>query len=591
MTRPALADFVAVHAADARTLVGHERRLREAGFAEISRAVGGWLLAVQPLPDSAADGAALRDAGFVFAEGRERVLPSASRAEVAGLGALLERAPTRLDTLPGDFTFVRLGPSGSAELVRSAAGRVPLYFHAGVDQVAIASRFGDLVRVVPPTLGLDPLVAACWTWLEPAFPSGRSFLRGTRALPAGCFARIAPGEEHVRRYWEPMGRVAPLPSPRSRREHAAELRERLLAYLRRELDPTGGNLLTLSGGVDSSVLAALIRGPLGLPLDTLSFVPPKRHPAHSRELGYIAPLVQSLGVGHAHYVTAEEPTLAAILGGAPDVAIPMAHIALAHLPTLKAEHPVKVFIAGEWADDLLGGPQRLPDWAAQVPLTGLVTRSLPTGPRDVGRVLKHRALRWLGHPMLGLPAPLPALFAPSVREEHADWVADERRRLLAKPEPLQHFAALVSKADWIALHWETLSELGVRRAWPFWHRELIELCASVHPSELFGPGTKLPLRTACRGLVPDRNLDRPDKGHWAGAEADPVVPWGVALPAVLRGVVRPDWLECPPASVRRSERSVLRLLMVFAESLNRRRPPADARANAEVSELVHGSQD
>lgn len=114
---------------------------------------------------------------------------------------------------------------------------------------------------------IDPLVNAIWATSWCIFPDGRTFLDGVTLLEQGCFARFEEDRPlQVGRYWHPRPQHVPWPTLARAREHTEPLRALLLAKLARDLDPTGGNLLTLSGGVDSSSLAALAAGTVGRPV-------------------------------------------------------------------------------------------------------------------------------------------------------------------------------------------------------------------------------------------------------------------------------------------------------------------------------------
>jgi len=88
----------------------------------------------------------------------------------------------------------------------------------------------------------------------------------------------------------------------------------------------------------------------------------------------------------------------------------------------------------------------------------------------------------------------------------------------------------------------------VRRSFPFFNREVLELALECHPVELVGPGTKKPLRAALGGDVPARNLERPDKGGWGSYLHKVKLPWGVPLAIELHTVVRGDWCKVAPVA-------------------------------------------
>lgn len=275
MSRPPLANLFAVSADDPSILDSVEADIAGSGeFAEVWRPAQGWLAASRLLPGSERDGDVVRDSGLAFAEGRDAVSVESRRdprhvfREVA---TKTDRSPEHLARLPGDFGFARFRDGGSATVVRSCGDLVPFYLRCTGRCAAIATRLGDLVRYFPAESDLDPLVNAIWTTGHGFFPDGRTFLAGVSILARGHFARLERGRPAVfGRYWDPRTNSLRFPSDVLAREHAERLRALLMERLTRDLDPEGGNLLTLSGGVDSSSLAALASGTVGRRVCTLS---------------------------------------------------------------------------------------------------------------------------------------------------------------------------------------------------------------------------------------------------------------------------------------------------------------------------------
>src|SRR5207249_3811123 len=100
--------------------------------------------------------------------------------------------------------------------------------------------------------------------------------------------------------------------------------------------------------------------------------------------------------------------------------------------------------------------------------------------------------------------------------------------------------------------------LGVRRCFPFFNREVLELAFRCHPSELLGPGPKRLLRDAVGGDVPSHNLLRPDKGGWGRGQPPPRVTLDTEIPAGADRLVRDGWLPDPPLEAAPEDISMLR---------------------------------
>jgi len=265
MSRPPLANLFAVHDDHPAALEEIMQDLQRSGeFAEVWRPATGWVCALRPLPDSKPDGEDVRRFGLVFVEGRDILEETAKhKAEpFSEVAELADRRPENLDSLPGDFGFVRFYPAGSVTVVRSCGGLVPFYLGQFGNRFVLSTRLEYFVRYLPDEPRLDPLSNAIWASSWPTFPDGRTPLSGVKILSRGSFARIEQRKVIIERYWDPRPERIRYPEPAEAEEHAGRLREILLTKLKRDLDPDGGNLLTLSGGVDSSSLCALSAGRL-----------------------------------------------------------------------------------------------------------------------------------------------------------------------------------------------------------------------------------------------------------------------------------------------------------------------------------------
>ena len=562
MQRTGVANVFAYHDERPEVLEALERAIASSGWStHIVRPAQDWLLAESVLPGSPSP-TQLREAGLGVAEGAHELCRSTkSPPEVRELA--LDQ-PGRLATLPGDFGFVAIG-DGRAAAVRSCGGRVPFYvWHGGragragragpPRRLAIATRLTDLVRFLPagpavgPELELDPLVWGIWSAGLGLAPEHRSLYRDVVAVPRGHAAVWQDGALEVHRYFDPSPTRWPEPTAASAREHAVELRDLLLGSLEDDLDPSGGNLLTLSGGVDSSSLGALAAGRLGLPVTSLSFVP-EQPEARLRETRYIDHLTAAVNIERRFVEPLSRRRMCELAAKAPPVCVPVLHPALCALPAVTDECEVSVLFGGEYADEVCGSYVTLPDWALAMGPAGLprILGKLPTGRKDVLRWAAWQLLWPLGKPRIAWPRDLPEFVRPDVRAEYREWRRDHLRAAAGAPRPWR-FLDLWSEQDgYVAMNWEAASELGVRRSMPFLTRGTLELVHRCHPSELVGPGTKRILRAALADDVPPVNLLRRDKGRGPRSRADEDVPFGPAVPRVLADcLLSPSWAQPPP---------------------------------------------
>jgi len=593
MIRPPLTNLFAVHDADPAALDEMMLDLqRSAEFAHVWRPTPGWVAAAAPLPGSTPDGDMARRHQLAFAEGRDVLVERSGKDPAVRFGEIVELAdsnPDRLASLPGDFGFIRFRTGGDATVVRSCGGLVPFYLKQSRNRFVIATRLGDFVRYLPDEPRLDPLVNAIWAASWAMMPDGRTFLDGVTILGRGHFARLN-GQLQVGRYWNPRPKQIFYPTPARAREHAERLRTLLIEKLTRDLDPEGGNLLTLSGGVDSSSLAALAAGVVGRKVWTWSLLPRKeRQDLVQHEMSFIEPLAQQYGFARRWEIHIHERLVLELWRAAPPIVFHVGHPALCGLPAVMREAPVRVLFGGEFADVVCGSVFTVPDWAEQTPLSRLIMdfRALAGQPRTVARWARHRLASLLGRPLLPFPKELLEMylitkkpldvFHHGVREEYLTWWERKRKELREDTAPLRYLAIRSATQDaFIPMNWEVCSALGVRRSFPFFNREVLELAYECHPAELYGPGTKKLLRAALHNDVPPKNLYRQDKGRMDKAvvkllpslqEPLPDEP----LPQELEGMLSPEWFSNPPKALSYWQYRCLTRLLIFVDSLRARR--------------------
>lgn len=555
MPLPPLANLFALRDDNPHRLDEVAEKLRAWGeFDEIWRPHPQWIAAVSLLPETQADPPAARAHGFVFAEGRDIVFADNSGRDPRPYAALAERVrsrPESLDQLPGDFGFMHFHPDGGATAVRACGGRVPFYLFPspasgrGEQEVAVATRMHYLIRYAGVAPQPDPLACAAWGTGYALSPDGRSTLAGVQNLARGHAVRLgAAGGSRVMPYWDPRPNRLPFPSPDVREEHIRLLRNHLLTHLERELDPRGANLLTLSGGADSCSLAALAAGTLGKTISAWTMVPPPG-PTLDFEMSYIGPLLQTLRVDRHIRTQGDRAGRVGLLAQAPPAAAPILHPALCDLPRVHREHSVRVLFGGEYADELVGSSKfTFPDWVTHTPWWRLA--SIPSAwPGGVKTPLRWARLRLAARrrdPPLPLAAELRAYAPAALQDEYREWLDRQLRHAAGDTGPQRHLALRCQLDGFLCMNWEACSALGIRRAWPFFHRAVLELAFACHPSELIGPGDKLLMRRALANDVPAHNLHRTDGGHWGGPDSEPSGGLRGPLPGCLDGIVDPAWV-------------------------------------------------
>lgn len=569
-----VADVLAVAVADDGLRRRADLHLGAAGYR--SAVFGRWVIADRPLPGSRPDDGAGARAGFAFAEGGERV--SRSPWGVEGLAGQLRegRVGVGVGRVTGDVGFVWVDPvPGSsarvAVAVRSAAGRVPLWWWVGAGAACVGSRLADVLAVrsvvgegaastgTGGTSGagvLAGMAAAAMVSGQAAYPGGQTATDGVRLLPPGSVldlpastaeaARVGAADggrgPEPTRWYDPWPEVRDL--PRAKRGSAfAEVAERFDAAVRSvlvdELDPDGGNLLSLSGGVDSASLAHLARA-VDRPIGALSLVPDGDDPLHEREMGFLQPLVADTGIDPWRHEPLTMEHRLEWLAAAPAAPLPVVHPVLCLLPSARVDGALgaagadgaHVLVGGEFCDELSGGTFMLVDWARTA------------SPAEAALAVRHGIVRrtwgkrWLRYRLKGVPPigphrPLPEVIRPELRDEWAAWREARHEMVASSPKVHAYTIELLSSLDGaVAMNWEVCSSLGMRRVWPFLTRQVIEIVASLRPHDLVVPTHKRLSRVGFRGTVPDRWLLRSDDGSFGKKRSFPGEAFG-PLPSVL----------------------------------------------------------
>lgn len=449
----------------------------------------------------------------------------------------------RLAELRGDVTLVHIDQSATAHAVSAVAGAVPLYYWQAGDRAALATRLGDLARHVLEDARIDvyatSLHLSAWT-----LPNDRSFLEGVSVLPPGHYLKLDE-RPHVSSYWSAEAIEAEPPTRVAFRRQSEALRYTLLRRID-ELLPKTGILLTVSGGVDSSIIAALAGGVLGRRYSRLTYVMPPSSES-DREHEFVRSVDDYVGsaLERAWDVVLDPDSLLRWSREAPPALTPMVSPLLSLLPDLSQKASVRAHAGGEFADELFGSRTISDDWISSLSVEALVRRpsALPLAVRFSRGAIRTRFLRARG--ALPLSQSLDALDAmpKDLVDAHQSHVAEWQRRLAHSPRgalPLRLARAHALKCS----YWEAMSPLGIVPVYPFLGRDILELALSIHPLQNASFIGKRVLRDSMKGLVPALNLARRDKGNYPGLP--PSYAWSQSFPPELAQAVRPDWLENPP---------------------------------------------
>ena len=440
-----------------------------------------------------------------------------------------DAAPERLN---GMFAFVVWDERRRrALLARDHVGIKPLYFAEVGDVLLFGSELKTLLASGLVSTEID--VESVELLLSLGFvPGPRTILREVKKLLPGHRLVVEPPRVRVERYWQ-----YPEPAPSSVVPDA-DWEAQLLELLD---DAVGLQLMSdvplgvmLSGGIDSSLIAALMARRMDRPVQTFS-VGFAGTPAN--ELATARTTAKALGADHHELELSLDDAvdLESLAWTMDEPVADLSAIGFMALSGLTAEH-VTVALSGQGADELLAGYDRYRRTAAIDRWT-----AIPAPLRRAGVAVAGR-----GSARLRLAAAVAGADDPVAASviARSDWATGARRDaavgdLAAVPRSVLDQALAdrlgSSRAGGLGrallldgqlnlvddmLHYfdRTSMAHSLEVRVPYLDRRLVEFCARmpVH-LKLDGGVTKRILRTVSRGLVPDEVIDRPKVGFFSSA--------------------------------------------------------------------------
>ena len=455
-------------------------------------------------------------------------------------------------------------PRRELVLARDRLGVRPLHWTEHEGRLLFASEVRALAAATPDrTLDFDPLgLAQTFTFWSPVAP--RTAFAGISEVEPGSAWIIGPAARRKVRYWEPAFPGPGEPVSESLAGAVKEIGPRLeraveLRLLRADVQVGA----YLSGGLDSSLVAAMASRIRGRPLTTFSvrFADPAFDEGRYQEL-------MAATIGSEHH--ALEVTGRDIAEAFPDVVrhaerplLRTAATPMFLLSRLVRDRGIKVVLTGEGADELFGGydlfrEARVRRFWSRVPASEL--RPLlfdrlypyldrgPSGRRTMARAFfgkdLHRAAEpGFGHrPRWRATAAVQRLFAPELRQVMAAASVDTDLLEGLPPafgrwgplEQDQYLELRTLLAGYLlsAQGDRVLMANSVEGRFPFLDTEVVDSAmrlASRH--KLRGLEEKVVLKEIARDLVPAEIIARPKQ------------PYRAPDAASFAGPDRPDWVD------------------------------------------------
>jgi asparagine synthase (glutamine-hydrolysing) len=441
-----------------------------------------------------------------------------------------------------------------AVLARDRLGIKPLYFARRGDLLLFASELKGLLAsgLIAPELDYGAIDA----YLTLGFiPGPMTPLAGVSKVMPGEFLVVADGDVRAQRYWvypEPH-----VPVRRSEHEYRELLVEKLDESVRLRLMSDVPLGAMLSGGLDSSLVVALMARHMSEPVKTFSVG--FAEAGQENELEDARRVAELFGTDHHELELSFAKDTVELDELVWHMDEPLADLSALGFLALSelAARDVTVALSGQGADELFGGYTKhraaalVGAWQAlPAPLGRLGARAALRAPgrlRRAGQTLAaadpvDRLLAMSGRVDGGLRrrlylAPLAALDRDSAR----DAVAVRLGGVTGDPLPVTLFLdAQLALVDDMLHYFDRASmahSLEVRV--PFLDHEFVEYCAQIPANlKVRGLTTKYILKEAARGLVPKQAIEKRKVGFFRGSVGD----WfeAQATRSIDQYLLRPD---------------------------------------------------
>lgn len=441
-----------------------------------------------------------------------------------------------LMSYPGNYGLVVCEPART--MVYSDVSGLHRAYTSRYGPTALASSHARLLANVRGT-DLDPVWVAA-RLCSPAIPTvvrdTRSPYKEVTPIPAGCRAAL---HEHrapsIARYWEP-------PEPTLSREQGADrLRAALEIAVGERARRTNGTVtVQLSGGLDSSALAALATSTVGRERVVLATIPS----VESGDVHWSRLVAEHLDVQHE--VLTNAPSLFSGLPGitpkATDDPPPSTTGAARTVHMARAITRVEstLHLNGQGGDEVLGaslayldpelrtcsrgtirylrGHAALRGWSATtLARHALAPTSYRTWLRHAAESLSHQvdalrdAVSWEAHPRL---VPWASAHAHVMVRDALTNAAETMTPI--GDRPLHATLARIRASAYAAnAYGQSMNEFGATPVFPFFDREVIEACLSTRPWARTDPWEFKPLlTTAMRDVLPMQLIARMTKGSY-----------------------------------------------------------------------------
>ncbi|TDB81697.1 N-acetylglutaminylglutamine amidotransferase [Micromonospora sp. KC721] len=424
-------------------------------------------------------------------------------------------------------------------LARDRLGIKPLYLAETPGRLRFASTLPALLRGGDVDTGIDPVALHHYLSWHSIVPAPRTVLRGVRKLPPATLRVIdEDGRSRERVYWQPEYARQPAHTGMDARDWQAAVGGALRTAVRRRLVADVPVGVLLSGGLDSSLIVALLAEAGQHHLRTFSIGFDSRGGEAGDEFGYSDLVARAYDTDHQRIRLANDDLVPAVRAAVGAMTEPMgSHDVVAfHLLSEQVARQVKVAQSGQGADEVFAGygyHQPL----ASVPRDGAVEAfAAAFFDRDHTELIQVVGPGYVCETDVSHELLVAELAAPGA-ETALDAVLrlDTHRMLPDDP---------VKRVDSMSMAW------GLEVRTPFLDQDLVALAAACPPEHKVAQGGKGVLKDVAREVLPAEVIDRP-KGYFPvpalrnadGAVRDLIIEALRAPAARERGLFQPGYVQ------------------------------------------------
>ena len=408
-----------------------------------------------------------------------------------------------VDRFKGMFAFaIADRATGVVTLARDRLGIKPLYVAEQPGRLRFASTIRALLRAGDVDTELDRNALHHYMSFHSVVPAPRTMYRGVRKLPPATVRVIRPDGSHTDTvYWTPAFERDPARAQWSDRDWQDALLEALRTAVSRRMVADVPVGVLLSGGIDSSIVVALLaeQGQRGLATFSIGF--DSVGGESGDEYFYSDLVAKTFGTDHHRIHIDSSRLLPAVPKTIAAMSEPMvSHDCVAfYLLSEEVSKSVKVVQSGQGADEILAGY----DW---YPPLAHVAREQTT--ESYAKVFFDRGhadvLDIFTSEYVAEGDPSWEFVSAHQRRPGADTAVDAALRLdtqvMLVDDP-------VKRVDTMTMAW------GLEARVPFLDHDFVELAATC-PAELkLASGGKGVLKDASRALLPAEVIDR-TKGYF-----------------------------------------------------------------------------